>query len=183
MSISTIFDAVKIGLAQVLASAGDPPVEHDLGEEHLKLGEETLSSLQPKPSIVWVPKGAPKIDLSSGRRSPTSTTQQAGVSLPRQLANRHEVVWLYVWAKDFRSADKLLNRLVAIMQVQLTAGAFTPMSTEWSVAGTKDAKGTYCLFKCVLEVPFTYEPQAVLKAPVDFSLDGEFVASPSDFTS
>ena len=184
MSISTVFDAVKIGLASVLVATGESPVEHELGEEHLKLGEERLPERQTKPSIVWVPRGAPKIDMTSGRRSPTSTTVQAGVSLPRQLAKRSEMISIYIWTHGFRFADKLLNHLVATMQVQLTGGSFHPVSTEWSIdAGAKDRAGTLCLFKCVIEVPFTYEPEAALKAPVAFSLEGDFVESPADFTS
>jgi len=180
MSISTVFDAIKVGLENVLRDLGEP-VPSQL------LDEENFQNPGPMPTIVWVPRGAAKITPISGPRAATAralTLSQARgrISDPNEVARRDEFINIYVRNVDFRSTEKLLNHLVATMRVALTGFSFRPMSTEWSIAWPAPTNeptgeivtGTCCIFGCTVAVPFTFEDQPVAKYPLTPTVTGEF---------
>jgi hypothetical protein len=146
------------------------------------------------PTIVWVPKGAQKITMIAGPRAPTTiklgrrgatpapNDDVGRVDDPNEVARREEVIHIYVRAAGFPDTERLLNHLVALMRVQLTAFSFRPMSTAWSVGWPtatnepeRDMKsGTLCILECTIAIPFTFESQTVVRSPIGLQVTGEF---------
>lgn len=182
MSISTVFQAIRIGLNTVLEAAGEPqPTIHELGADH-------LSDAMDAPAIVWCPIGAEGIEMISGPRAPTRrrlTTEEAKerISDPNELARREELIEIHVFGKTFEKTETLLNHLVASMRVQMTAFSFHPMSTDWQLGQADTSKPFHiCIFKCKIAVPFTFEPQGVVR-PVSVAIEGEIVDSLEELNS
>jgi len=164
MSLYSVFEAVRGGLAAVLADLGETVPSHEIGEEFLPMPG-------PMPSIVWVPIGAGTIEAVAGPAAPTSRTDARGVSEARQAYSRNEVVHVYVRAADFQATERLLNHFVACARIQLTGFSFKPHSTRWGMAqaaGTKEPtqrtekSGTEAVLQMSLKVPFTFERDLVV---------------------
>jgi hypothetical protein len=186
--LSTIFDTVKTGLEMILTGLGEPLPLHVIGEENLP-NPGTL------PSIVWVPRGAKKIEMIGGPRAPMAVrltkrgaTPQPNndtgrIDSPNQVARRDELVHIYVRNAGFRETEILMNHLVACMRVQLTAFSFRPIETDWSIGWPVETNeptrniqsGTQCILACYLAVPFTFEQQPIARSPLGLTVDGEFV--------
>jgi hypothetical protein len=186
MSISSVHENVKAALEVVLKAAGEQLPFHELGADH-------LSDAQSAPAIVWVPLGAKRIEqMPGGMRAPRvrklvapdvvpgvgEDVSTGRVQDPQMIATRAEEIEIHVWGKTFQDSERLLNHFVAAMRVQLTGARFHLISTDWTLGQQAKSKGyNVCLFHCAVDVPFTYEPQAVAKYPLTPTVDGEFVDS------
>ena len=155
-----------------------------IGEEHLDLLEEYIGHEQSKPQIIWVPIGAPTITPISGPKAPTIKVlldrqpgdqppfndKQGRVDFPDQAYSREEHIDGYVWAPTLEACEELTNHFVAFCRVAATAYGFRPLTTRWSVGvprsnatEPKSRRGTLCILRFHVRVPFTFEPQPVVR--------------------
>lgn len=183
MSITTVFQAVRIGLATVLEAAGDPqPTIHELGADH-------LSDAMDAPAVIWCPVGATGIEPISGPRAPvrrrlTPTEATQRIDDPNELARREELIEIHVFGKTFEKCERLLNQLVATMRYQLTGFSFRPISTDWKLGQTDTSKPFHiCVFNCKVAVPFTMAPLDVVNAPLSVEVTGDIVESTEELDS
>ncbi len=183
MSITSVFAKVKEGLALVLKAEGVELLAHELGSNH-------LSDALTAPAIIWCPLGASTIIPIAGPTAPVARrtvrpdivpgtgeiidTKRIGE--PAQYANREERIEIHVWGKTFTETEELLNHLVAMMRVQLSGHSFKPVSTDWQLGQSQNAKAYHvCLFTCVIKVPFTFEPMGIARAPLTVDIEGEIL--------
>lgn len=182
MSITSVFNNIKAAFDIVCKDRGIELNGHELGADH-------LSDAQTAPAIVWVPKGAQKIEPIAGPRAPTSvrlrrpTATPSGnpseqldterVSEPGMYASREEIIDIHVWGKDFASTEDLMNHLVACMRVQATGFSFRPLSTDWTIGQDQKSKGyNVGVLTCIVKVPFTFEPMKTASYPLSLEVEG-----------
>lgn len=174
MSLKSTLTAFGEALAANLATAGAEAARFAIGEEHLRLGEESIGQNQQKPSVVLVPIGAPEIEQRGTMRDPTSRLTARGISQPQELAVRDEHVDAYFWTTDLESTEALMNHFVAACRVSATAHAFKPLATKWAVVDPdKRERGTYCILRFKTRIPFTFEPSQIARAPFHPSVTGQ----------
>ena len=174
MSLDSTLKKFGEALAANLTNAGAEAARFAIGEEHLKLGEETIGQRQPKPSVVLVPIGAPEIEQWATMRDATSVKTARGISLPQELAVRDEHVDAYFWTPDLGSTEVLMNHFVAACRVSATAHAFKPLATKWAVVDPDNhARGTYCILRFKTRIPFTFEPSQIARAPFHPAITGQ----------
>lgn len=176
-----IFEAVKLGLDNVLKAAGD--VEGDLFHE---FGMEHMADAHAAPSIVWELVGSRHIEMISGPRAPTAVRltrrppntppapneEQGRIDEPNELARRDEVVDVHVQAGDYDQVEILMGHFVAVARIALTGFSFKVLQTSWP----KNQKTTanVCVVTIQVAVPFAFEPMGIVRTPVGLSLTGEF---------
>jgi hypothetical protein len=174
MSLPVIFAAFKAGLAANMAALGLEPPQHHLGEEHLRFGEENLGQNQPKPSIVWVPLGAPSFEQAAGMRSPVSTTVPGGLSKPLRLGDGDDHIDAYVWTDNLADTWDLLCHFAASCRTSATAHGFRVLAWRWAaVSPDKLGRGTYCILRFSVKIPITFEASQVAHPPFRQSVTGQ----------
>jgi hypothetical protein len=160
-------------LAANLQTFGAEAARFEIGEEHIRLGEN-IGERMNKPSVVLVPIGAPEIEQFGTMRSPTSRVTPAALSQPEELAVRDEHVDAYIWAKTLLDTEVLMNHFVAGCRVGATAHSFKPLATRWAMVDPDKAdRGTYCILRFKTRIPFTFEPSQIAKAPFTQAVTGQ----------
>ena len=182
MSISSVFEPLR----KLVEDNGH--VLMKLGEEHLDLLEEYIGQQQSKPSIIWVPLGAPVITPIAGPRAPiarrlvrpnvvpaTGEAVDTGrVEEPLMYASRREQIDAYVWAPDLPTCERVLNDFVAFVRLSATGFSFKPATTRWAVGSDRKPKrGSLCIFRFAIKVPFTFPEQNFVAAPLTLTLTPE----------
>jgi hypothetical protein len=157
--ISTVFEATKKALNDVLVSLGQPLPSHELGLDNLQQNESF-------PRIVWELLGG---EVRASRQLGADkqlAVSASGKSRVREIAGRNEKIAIHVWEADFTAVEVLMNHFVAALRYGATAFSFRPLSTNWGPGQSAiSASGRVCVLVIEIDIPFTTEPMLASPGP------------------
>ena len=153
MSIAKNFLVVKQALDAYLQAHGQPPVSHELGENH-------MSDASTFPRIVWCVRG--------GKIVPN---EQGGPDSRKAIRRRKLNIDVHVWGTKgdtdvdtFEACEALMQHFNAAARVALTGFSWRAIEEDWTVGQAQTAAaGQLVILRIELDLPLTFEPLIVVK--------------------